>query len=190
MQHELQQFCEFCRAAAGPFCDFEVVENEGKWLNTLLVPESESYFKLIGKQRSGSLICFWQLEDNIPLAQQPIVWLDSEGSIYSIIAARFPDFLSLLYYDTGAIYDVVSAWKRYWDAPANEISPAESFTEEQLNLYVEMCQELYPFYQSFTKWLRQDVGIKPAGNPAILVGEAIEGFPELNIWLSTRNLKR
>jgi hypothetical protein len=190
MQQEiLRRFYEFCQSTKGAFCDFEAVTDEKEWLNTLLIPEAEPYFKLLGRQKNGSLICFWKYEDGISLGQQPIVWLDSEGSIYSVVAAELPAFLSLLYYDTGAIYDIISAWERYWDAPDEEVSPSESFTDEKLELYIEMCQEIYPFYQPFAQWLCQEMGIESAATPATLVGEAIRGFPRLNAWLSSKHLK-
>lgn len=185
----LQSFYEFCRTVDGPFCDFEVVENEKQWLNSLLLPEAESFLKVIGMQKNGSLICFWSYEDELSLEQQPIVWLDSEGSPNAVFASNILSFLSILPYDTGAIYDVLFAWQEYWSSSRKRKKPTSEFAKK-MKMYLEMSQEDYPFHNQFVEWLRTEIGLEPATNPAQLIGEAVEHFPRLDVWLNERQLIR
>ena len=185
---DLQCFLEFCRTVEGPFCDFEDVENGNELLKPLLKPEAESYFTVIGMQKSHSLICFWKYKDNVSLQEQPIVWLDSEGTPNAVFAPNFRDLLSLLPYNTGAIYDWIAYWEDYLDAPSEQESPAEYFTSEQIQMSVERSREKNPFCGQFINWLREEMNIEPATQPVALVGEAMQSFPRLRQWLTDRQL--
>lgn len=100
-----------------------------------------------------------------------------------------PTFLSILPYDTGAIYDILFAWQEYWNSSIKRKTPTSKFTKKT-KMYLEMCQEIYPFHQQFVEWLRTEVGVEPAINPAQLIGQAIEHFPRLDIWLTENKLIR
>jgi hypothetical protein len=184
----LQQFFEFCRKVGNQFCDFEEVDNRQELLTSLLKSEAESYFTVIGMQKSNSLICFWKYQDNVSLKEQPIVWLDSEGSPNAVVASNFNDFLSLLPYDTGAIYDWIAAWERYWDSPSQQQNPIESFTTDRVEMYVEMSRENNHCREEFVNWLREEIDIQPAPQPVALIGKASERFPRLSQWLTDRKL--
>lgn len=145
---------------------------------------------MIGIQKNGSLICFWSYEDNLSIEQQPIVWLDSEGSPNSVFSSDLPTFLSLLPYNTGAIYDVLFAWEEYWSSPKKRKTPISQFTAKKMKMYLEMCRENHPFHQQFVEWLRAEICVEPAVKPAQNIGEAIERFPRLGIWLTEKQLIR
>ncbi|MBD1808385.1 hypothetical protein H6F98_23435 [Microcoleus sp. FACHB-SPT15] len=185
---DLQRFFEFCRTVEGLFCDFEDVENGNKLLTSLLKSEAEPYFTVIGIQKSHSLMCFWKYNDSVSLQEQPIVWLDSEGTPNAVFASNFRDFLSLLPYDTGAIYDWIASWERYLDNPSSQQTPIERFTNERIEMYIEMSREDNPFRDQFINWLREEINIEPATQPVALVGEAIQSFPRLSQWLTDRQL--
>lgn len=181
----LRQFFAFYNEVAGTFCDFTPVQDKQKWLNKLLVAEAQPYFKVIGKQKSGSLICFWLIRDELSPEDQPVVWLDSEGSPRSVFASDFQEFLSLLPYDTGAIYDLIAAWDRAENTQVNSTSVSKKFSKKRLQMYVEMCQNNYTHYNEFVTWLRETLGIEPALSPATVVKKTIQEFPSLNTWLAS-----
>jgi hypothetical protein len=180
----LQYFSEFCKKVENQFCDFEEIQDGQKILTSLLKSEVTSYFTVIGMQKSSSLICFWKYKDNISLQEQPIVWLDSEGSPNAVIASNFKDFLSLLPYDTGAIYDWIAAWERYLDNSTEQEIPTERFTIDRINRYLAMSDESNPCHQEFVNWLRTEMHIELADRPVALIGNAIESFPRLSQWLN------
>lgn len=180
----LQRFTEFCKNVENQFCDFEEVENGKELLISLLKPEITSCFTVIGMQKSNSLICFWEYKDNVFLQEQPIVWLDSEGSPNAVIASNFKDFLSILPYDTGAIYDWTAAWEGYWDNSIQQEIPTERFTVDRVNMYLAMSDESNPCHQEFVNWLRTEMHIELADQPVALIGEASKRFPRLSQWLT------
>lgn len=184
-QTMLKRFRSFCTEVGGEFSDFQVVEDGEKWLKRLVPATAVPSFQVIGRQKNGSLICFWQHQENLSLAKQPVVWLDSEGSPQAVFAPDFPTFLSLLPYDTGAIYDMIAAWEAFLDPDDEVRSPKERFTTEEFKMYVEMSQKNYPQYDRFIEWLAE-MEIKVAKNPAQVVGKAIQKSPKLKEWLASQ----
>jgi hypothetical protein len=188
-QNYLEAFYTFIENTEGSFIDFEIENNSDK-IADLLSVDVEPYFIPIGKQGSDSLICYWKYKDEIPVSELPIVWLDSEGSPNSVAAANFKDFLSLLPYDTGAIYDFISSWEYYNSDPDYYPSPLDRYKKDSsdLNSLIEECRESYSQYDSFVNWLEQSLNISICEDPAKLVGDAIQNFPNLQNWLEERGI--
>lgn len=185
----LENLYAFLENSEVNFIDFEVENNPNKVIDLLSVA-AEPYFIPIGKQGSDSLICYWKYKDEIPLSELPIVWLDSEGSPNSVFASNIKDFLSILPYDTGAIYDFISSWEYYNSDPDYYTSPLDKYKKNSsvLNLMIEQCRENYSDYDSFVNWLNQNINIKICDDPAKLVGDAIKNFPNLETWLEERGI--
>ncbi len=179
----LKQFHSFCTKVGGEFSDFQIVEDGEKWLKRLVPATAVPFFQVIGRQKNGSLICFWQHQENLSLTKQPVVWLDSEGSPQAVFAPDFPTFLTLLPYDTGGIYDMLAAWERFLDPDEEGASPKKRFTKGKFNMYVEMSQKNYPKYDRFIEWLAE-MNIAVAKNPVNVIGKAVQESPKLKEWLT------
>lgn len=180
----LSQFYAFYEEVGGEFCDFQVVANGEKLLKTLIPAAAIPFLHVIGRQKNGSLICFWQQFAQQNLIDQPIVWLDSEGSPFSVFASNFHVFLSLLPYDTGSIYDMIAAWEEYAETGEDWIVSVDRFSADTLKMYEDMAQNNYPHHEQFINWLKK-MGVEPASDPFSLIGKAIEQLPALRTWLAT-----
>jgi hypothetical protein len=62
----------------------------------------------LAKNKAGSLIAIWMKDSEAPDPDMPVAWLDSEGAPNGIFACSYADFLSLIPYSSGFIYDVLS----------------------------------------------------------------------------------
>lgn len=183
-QSLLSEFLAFYEKIGGEFCDFQTVTDSKRWLNTL-VPAAAESLQVIGRQKSGSLICFWQQSpQHASEIDRPVVWLDSEGSPFSVFAPNFHTFLSLLPYDTGMIYDMVTAWEEYLETGDDWVVSTERFSDDKLKMYMDMTRENYPHYEQFIDWLKE-TGVEIANAPVQVIGEAIKNLPQLREWLDT-----
>ena len=185
----LSKLLDFLKYSSGDFIDFKVIKNGQKKVSELLSPTVESYFIPIGEHGSQSLICYWKYQDKIPVHKLPIVWLDSEGTPNSVFASNVDDFLSLLLYDTGGIYDFISSWKYYNSEPENYTCPLFKYDSSTLEFLIQLCKENHPDYDRFVDWVNNNLKIKICENPAKLVGEAIRNFPNLEQWLKEKGIQ-
>ncbi|NEO31321.1 MAG: hypothetical protein F6K36_12985 [Symploca sp. SIO3C6] len=180
---------EFMENSGVNAIDFHMVYRGNEKLCSLLSPKISRYFIPIGEHSSRSLICYWKHIDDAPLDKLPLVWLDSEGTPNSVFASNEHDFLSLLPYDLGGIYDFISSWESYHEQPDNYTYPLEKYDSSALGCLIEICQEDNPDYTLFVQWLNQSLGIKICENPAKLVGDAISRFPRLKPWLEKKGVR-
>ena len=185
----LIKFLNFLENSSGDFIDFQIVSNGKKNVIELLSPIVERNFIPIGEHGSQSLICYWKYQDEIPLNQSPIVWLDSEGSPNSVFALNIDDFLSLLPYDTGGIYDFISSWKYYNSEPQTYTCPLSKYDSSTLEFLLQLCKEDYADYDQFIDWLNHNLNIQVCKNPAKLVGDAINNCPNLDHWLKEKGIR-
>jgi hypothetical protein len=188
-QYYLQVLSEFLETSEGNFIDFEIEKNP-QAVSDLLSITIEPYFIPIGKQASQSLICYWRYQNELSLEQLPIVWLDSEGTPNSVFATNIEDFISILFYDTGGIYDFISSWEYYNSQPGYYISPLNEYeiNSSALNLMITKCRETYPDYDLFVNWIEKNISIKICENPIKLVGDAMKKFPNLQLWLEQKGI--
>ncbi len=154
------------------FMDVEVVEEGPDYVSDLLGEEVVDDFVVIAKHGSDSLIAYWTAGEAD--GQVPIVWLDSEGTPNSVIAATVTDLFSLLLYDLGFVYDVVARLDNLGDE-------AEEFADYELEEYLEEMDE-YEGYDDFKEWL-EGFDVEPAAAPLNVVRQARQAFPDLEAWL-------
>jgi hypothetical protein len=144
----LAAFVHFCENAAEEFADFQLVRNPEQKLKGLVDDQGKAdAFQVIGKHGTGSLIAFWREQEDKELVLSPIVWLSSEGFPNSVFATSFAEFLSLLPYGTGFIYDVLSNYYYHKDDPDLQPSPEEKFTPDVISSYLNENREQYPGLQ-------------------------------------------
>jgi hypothetical protein len=153
---------------------------------TTLVPKGKaSAFTPIGRHSSNSLLAFWHWKDKIKPASTPIVWLDTEGFPQSVVSKSIQEFLSILPYGTGSIYDMLSASLYYLEKPNYYPNPQEEFSTEFLKRKLETIRNLQEKeFGQLLFWLEKEVKIKPSDNPTQLIQKSIQLYPKLTDWLS------
>ena len=114
--------------------------------------------RVLGMHGSHSPMAVWSRSDG----QQPVLWIDSEGQVFAV-APSLPEFLSLLPFGTGFIYDLCASSE-----------PDDAGAEESL---ASQAGE-YPDHAELLTWLRER-GIEPAERPAEIVARARETCPAL-----------
>jgi hypothetical protein len=125
-----------------------------------------------GLHGSGSFIAIWLESQNESLDKNPIVWIDSEGGDPMIICENFKDFLSLLIYDTGHIYDLVSSCIGYMRRPKNKVDPITEYNYQTLLEWIDENRNTHDNYNAFEKFLI-DNNISIPSNPVELIRNAI-----------------
>jgi hypothetical protein len=125
-----------------------------------------------GLHGSGSFIAIWLESQNESLDKNPIVWIDSEGGDPMIICENFKDFLSLLIYDTGHIYDLVSSCIGYMRRPKNKVDPIIEYNYQTLSEWVSEKRKQYANYNDLETFLISNQ-INISNNPVELIRNAI-----------------
>lgn len=77
-----------------------------------------------GNNKAGCAVCYWNKKKLA--AQAPVVWLDSEGTPNVVFAKNLSNFLELLSYGTGLIYDIIRQSERKIKDDTL-LSPAEKY---------------------------------------------------------------
>jgi hypothetical protein len=180
----LRAFNHFCEKAAEEFADFELVRNPEEKLRKLLDDQGEvARFQVIGQHGTASLIAFWRDDKDIDFTRSPIVWLSSEGFPNSVFANSFADFLSLLPYGTGFIYDVLCNYYYHKESPDLQPSPEEKFTPEEIGSYLTQNEKQYRGHAELVEWLEHQVKVGIAKDPLSVIKEAIASHADLASWL-------
>lgn len=178
------RFYEFDEHSAQEYADFQPVSNPDKALKNLLgTARYTNDFYVIGRHGTGSIIAFWQYPQVASLAEAPIVWLSSEGFPNSVFANSFEEFLTLIPYDTGFIYDMLASYYFNRQNPQSHISPREKFSSSELKTYLDESAERYEGHKAFLLWLYQVMQLKPTADPVSIIEAAIAAHPDLSLWL-------
>ena len=164
----------FRKHADKGFVDFEVLAHDPTSFNQLLPNSIHDQFILIGQHGSGSLIAIWK-EKKLPADQLPLVWIDSEGTPINVFANNFAEFLTLLPYDTGFIYDLISKWEYFANNPNS--NPENYYDSKMLKEILEENRINYSSLAEYEKWLHDEMVLMTATNPVKMVGDAIRNHP-------------
>ena len=180
----LTAFVHFCEKAAEEFADFQLVRNPEQKIKGLVDNQGKvDAFQVIGKHGTGSLIAFWREQEEKGFALSPVVWLSSEGFPNSVFANSFADFLSLLPYGTGFIYDVLSNYYYHKDDPDLQPAPEEKFTPDVVSSYLDENRERYQGHGVLVDWLRDEAKVEVAKDPLSVIQKAIASHADLASWL-------
>lgn len=116
-----------------------------------------------GKHGSGSLVALWRRSPGTPLAQCPVIWLDSEGEPVEAIAPDFAGFLRLLPFGLGQIYDLVRKAQRMRDGgPDEDAIPVD---------VADLREGMAMIASELDEWV--DAGLPPARDPLAIVEAAV-----------------
>lgn len=180
----LTAFIDFCEKTAEEFSDFELVRNLEQKLRKLLDNQGKvEFFQVIGQHGTASLIAFWRDKKDIDFTLSPIVWLSSEGFPNSVFANSFADFLSILPYGTGFIYDVLCNYYYHEESPDLQPSPEEKFTPDEISSYLTENKKRYKGHTELVNWLKHEVKVGIANDPLSVIKGAIVSHVDLASWL-------
>lgn len=167
-------FNEFLSSSTSPVGDIRVAEAKEDTLKALMGERYSDKVKSFAANNAGCYIALWGEVDD----SSPVLWLDSEGFPLSVFANNFAEFLSLIAYDTGAIYEVVSSCRYFTDDPANNSDPKKRFTPSYLKMLLEISQQNNSGHASLVEWLGQH-GVEVAEDPVALVMAAMKDHPNV-----------
>jgi hypothetical protein len=121
---------------------------------------------VFGQHGSGSLVALWRAKPATPLAQCPVIWLDSEGDPVEALAPDFATFLTLLPFGLGQLYDLLRKAQKMrdkdfpgWEPDAIEADITD--IREGLSMVAENLDE----------W--RDAGLPPARDPLAICERAV-----------------
>jgi hypothetical protein len=155
------------RENAFPAIDYEGSEEPVE--EALLGSKGGDRFLTLGKTGADCVFALWLDQPGKVSPKAPVAYLDSEGDPRSIIASSLDEFLSLLPYGTGFIYDLVtdSSVKGKASAALAQAAKAEEPVDEV----------------PFMKWWQKTFGVPPAKDPAAVVAKARKANTEFARWL-------
>ncbi|MNJ90968.1 hypothetical protein D3C87_86080 [compost metagenome] len=141
-----------------PIVGFEQVSDPEKMLTSILHSDKLiTDFDVFLQTGTASLIAFWNLPDS-----RPVVYFNSDGSPFSVIAKNFEEFLSLLYLGTYALIEI-DDHASYLDRKSRNArlgfgfvgeEPTGMLQEEIENYENELKAEYEDDYDEVISWLR------------------------------------
>ena len=166
------------------FCDWEWIVSPNPELLSGLVPRDAFEFLLpILKDDSESMICIWKLNAT-ENPKQSFVWLDSEGEPCQKFALNVDEFISLLPYGSGGLYDIILNIYINLTEIENVTDSSILFNSEQIESYIINQREQYGNkYEKFRNFITSDLKIKISKNPAIVIQNAIKSTPDFKKWI-------
>lgn len=157
-----------------------------KWNSAVM-----DHLYLFAKTSTGSYIGYWspdKLLDSTSSEEIPLVWIDHEGVPLSVFAKSVDEFLALLYYDTGLIYEILIDMYFFKDDPEGYENPQTKFTAKYLKKYLKTLDEgNTPYSKKFRTWLKKNMGIQLFENPLALISETINHYPNFEQWVAFTN---
>jgi hypothetical protein len=182
---KIDLFDEFQEQLKNEFTDFYASPNLLQKLSRLVCwDKPDDFFYPIGCNKSGSLIAAWRTNSDGDFNQSPIVWLSSEGFPTSVFANDFKEFLSLLPYGTGGIYDILCTYYFYQKSPKFSLEPHKKYSASKFRTFVKENKKEFKMHDKYCRWLDEDMKIKTVDNPLLLIENAIKSQPDLNDWLT------
>jgi hypothetical protein len=150
-------------------------------------PEVMKHLDLLAKTGTGSYIGFWSPDGEIAAQSQnlPLVWIDHEGVLMSVFANDTGDFLKLLHYDSGLIYEFLIDAYFYKTDPSCYDDPRKKFTNKYLAKYLKNIEkDNLPDFKDLRQWLSDTLEIPVPDDPARIISEAVDTHDDFHEWLN------
>jgi hypothetical protein len=170
--NEFDTLASFLDTLSGKAIDFYPVSNRFSRAITQQIKQSE--LKIFGRTQADCLIGYWNYKRD-KVWSQKIVWIDSEGMPNEVIADNIIDFISLLYFDTGFIYDVLKEIIR--DPKYSAMKP------EELKKYEDLADKSYPHFSELKNFLEKELQIKKPDHPDLKIKDALLNNSSFSAWL-------
>jgi hypothetical protein len=159
---------EALRGRGFPF-DFE--GSEEPVTEALIGRDPGDHFLTVGHTGSASMYALWRPDPAGGFADAPVVYLDSEGDPQKVIAASLDDFLTVLPYDAGTLYDLIRG--RTLGAEALEEALAAWRADEVDGV-------------PLPTWWRETLHAGPAPDPAAVIARGAGADAAFRAWLEGR----
>jgi hypothetical protein len=175
MTSQFEQVKNFLDQSPDKCIDFYPVQNSDGKIANHLGNEFLPYLHVLGRLQNDTLIAVWNDEPFKKDWQvQPIVWIDSEGEPYSVIAANTDEFLTLLTLNTAFIYHQLTG-------------PLQGETTES---FISMAKRSFPCYEAFIFFLSNKLGVKMPLDPESIISNAIKNNVSFQKWVDTFHSKK
>lgn len=156
----------------------QIYNSVGELTDLLRSDELSSEFDIFLQDGVGSFIAFWNLPNN----SRPIVYFNSEGSPFAVIAKDFKEFLSLLYLGEYSLNEI-GDYTRYLNRKKRHAINGYGFvgeeptgmSEEEIKKWEDMLKEEYENYDEVIAWLKNN-GIE---RPASFYNQIINAYKEM-----------
>lgn len=183
-------FLEFCKTFEGEsILGYELVSDSDSMLSALLRSDLlNKEFQVFLEDPVGSGIAFWKLENG----EERIVYFNSEGSPFAVIAKDFSAFLALLYYGSYAPLEI-EQYLNYQRRKANYERLGAEFTKKEptgmssveLAEIKERLKSEYSNYDVILQWLEKHQITCPS-SPYFEVVKAYEESPNLSEYIDSK----
>lgn len=177
---KLKNYCKTGRVFDLSFRDFDAHE-----VMDMGYPNAEAAkrIKFIAKHPSGSFIALVKADDKATFnLSLPIAWIDSEGEPNTVFADNIADALSVLYYGTGFVYDVLSNFDRGQKQGDLDQFLAEDFPKDIVKDSLKNYREEQADSKAF-HLVENELGIKLSADPVELMKSSFLKNDWLNTWL-------
>lgn len=173
---ELNLLIDFLNDLPEKGIDFYPVTNT--FSRQFLEKANLSELKIIGRTQADCLVglLMKKKEYGHDTKEGQIVWIDSEGEPNAVIAENIKEFISLLYFDTGFIYDIIKKIIRNIN-----YTP---MTTDEIKMYEISAAKAYPSYNMLKKFFETELKIRKPDNPDMLIKKAYTRNMDFSNWLN------
>lgn len=114
---------------------------------------------------NGSVLALWRADADAPVADGPVVYLDSEGDPRGVVARSVAELLTLLPYGTVFLYEVL---RGKTPSPTDALAALEPTEDDE----------------PFVAWWQGQFGVAPAADPIAVIGAARRDHAAVEAWLA------
>ncbi len=163
-------------STADNFDDLEVVSH----YNLLATASTEQKNALtpIAQHHSDSVLALWKAPGG---DEQPVVWLDSEGSA-GVLANSLEQFLSISPYGVATLYDIMRCCSPDKTIAERKRLIALKFPAGEISVRLREQQEDFAGSVPYQQWLLEVCGISIAPNPISIIEQANNNYPTFESW--------
>jgi hypothetical protein len=171
------------------FLDYETIVETKYYLESLINKNIIDEFLPFYVDNSHAIFSFWLISDNKNLEQQPIVFMDTEGT-YSVCANNLSNFFCLISLNLASrvctvFNDNVLNKKMGWEGLI--VNPYEKYNEEELREIEIYNIQNYPDFILFSDHVKKEMNLQCPENPIQLVEKAFNDLPNLEDYIRNKD---
>lgn len=178
------KFLEYLkRLKVGNELPFEIINSNYYFenLDNYFFPNASERLLPFGKEKSGSLLCFYRKNENpVGNENELIVWLDSEAFPIVLISKNLKELFSILPFGLGFIYDLSVVVHKNLENLNSVINP--SITKRELKIK-EQLQETILEKNSYLFYVRNKFNVEIADSPFEIIKEVNNNNLDFHKWV-------
>lgn len=171
------------------FLDYETIDETKYYLESLINKNLINEFIPFYVSNSHSIFSIWIFKQNQALEQQPIVFMDTEGT-YTVCANNLSDFFCLISLNLAKQISTVFNNNYVYKKNGRErriVNPFEKFNDEELKEIESYNIKNYLDYTLFLNYVKTEMDLLCIENPVKLVEKAIIQFPNLEDYIRSKD---